>query len=190
MKRIPSLLIGAGLLAMAQSAFAGAEIYIGRTTATNELNYEFEGDDFKREMEPGMVFGGGYYFEQTPNFEWGADVMTTSQGYGTEPDSSISTTSLSLAGRYIVDMNSAVDLYFGGGVGGAHLNWQTINVFGETINDDAFGAVGHVEMGIRYPMQDVTWFTGLKYQTGFNDFEMDDSSAEYNSLSLIGGISF
>ena len=167
------------------------EVYGGASFGGQDLNCGPvpPGGPNLQQMDAGVVFGGGWYAAiPTSPFAIGGDLMFNNQDDATRaPGSNLATASVMLNARFQTQITPTVTTYVGAGLGAIQVTYDDPAPFLDG-SDTIAGYL--IETGVSYNLGNISSFTALRYQAGFEEALIQTESVEYNSFSLIVGIRF
>lgn len=182
------LLSTVAVISFAASSAAALEVYGGASFGGQDLNYGPASGNNPQTMDAGLVGGIGQYWAGPPNWSFGADIMYTQQDYSTWGPATLSTVSAMAVARFTFPPSGGVTPYVGAGLGAINVTYDEPGATFLNGNDMVSG--GQVEFGARVQLPSFELFGALKYQEAFNPAIIEGEYVEYNSLSLITGISW
>lgn len=165
------------------SAQMAGEIYGG---VAIEGDADYGGVNF--DLDSGGAFGIGAYYTGFAPIEVGLDIMGTSRDYSGY-QSALKSQSVMINGRYVFPLAGATDAYVGLGVGAIKVKYDGANQFPAFTGDDTV-AGGQVAVGARYAFGAAIGFGELRYQTAFDDADIQGEAVKYNSMSALVGLRF
>lgn len=176
------------IISFAASSASAIEVYGGASLGGQDLNYGPASGNNPQTMDAGLVAGAGHYWAGPPNWSFGADIMYTQQDYSTWGPATLSTVSAMAAARYAFSPVSGVTPYVGAGLGAINVTYEEPGATFLNGSDTVTG--GQIEFGARAQLSGFALFGALKYQDAFDPAVIEGEYVEYNSLSLITGITW
>lgn len=176
------------IIGFAASSVSALEVYGGASFGGQDLNYGPASGSNPQTMDAGLVAGAGQYWAGPQNWSFGADVMFTQQDYTTWGPATLSTVSVMATARYAFPPSGGVTPYVGAGLGAINVTYDEPGA--TFLNGSDMVPGGQIEFGARVQLPSFDLFGALKYQDAFDPAVIEGEYVEYDSLSLLTGISW
>lgn len=180
--------VAAASIGLTAQPVSALELYGGGSLGGQTLNYGPASGNNQQAMDAGLVAGIGQYWSAPPNWSFGADLMLTQQDYSTWGPATLSTVSAMAAARYNFTTFNTTTPYIGAGLGAINVTYDEPGAPFLNGTDTVPG--GQIEFGARVQLTTFDLFGALKYQEGFEPAIINGEYVDYNSTSLIAGISW